>query len=777
MFGRLSPVGTSGALLRAGLPDVHQGRKVTGAVLVAPTPGRFTRVGIAYGDAVQESAAANVSLVTTKVVVSPSDGEVRKLDGPDAVQMWPQCVDSTRKLYAVKLGNPTPGIYSTLNGTDWTLVLAMSSIVCVWCLDGDVLVAFCSVDKLLRRSGDGGVTWAVVYTPQADTVVYHWTVVNDHGTALFLPYPSGAGDATHTCAVGRATSADGYLAWTTGQNIVCRHIHTAGYHQALRRWVLDTEPFNSDRTVKNWYVSDDDGLTWVAKASEEEIADQPCAFMDYGHASRIMFGSDTSLNVGWVDLTDANFGEHGSFVRNYDNRNASKRFVWALFRDPKGVYYAAINGQATASPRDGALLVSNNLVDWAMYHRCATADYGIQFFAGIAADGKLYGGYTEGDATPCGFRISPAIVRSANALSVEPVGANLMTANGSSAEASNPWLIRGGYSGAMTWKSDALAPHGAKTLRYDLPAGWTSGCIKSEVVTGLTFNLTYTSTLKVRGRCREVKVASRATVGGGGAFNATSLDRYYPLDPVIWTEVVAPYINMGATYTDYQLFITVSEASATDGEKAVANWIEVDEGQVSLASPKQWTLGGETRAVTQFKEYLNLPADWTAIVTFWPRFSLHDLKGVVSTVYFHTFTIRVSDTIYITVFADPADDTRWNCKITDGVHTQTLYTLTQFWMPGSPIQFIVTLQANGKVRFYTVNGSALIESNAESTDAYPLITGEASLMYGDVLGANGMPGHIAICGVWDSLNPATEVLVAINGVDSRTFVAQEFGLV
>ena len=347
----------------------------------------FERTSPAYfgdGSGMQQYGD-DVPIYRTTVACSVSDGEIRS----NETGIVPHCRNSQYLFGQRSDGN----IYRSVDGVTWEslgwgangwmFALSDDSIIRTHHADGDMTVS---------RSTDDGLTWQ--RAKWADTGEDFAWLTPDAGQ-----YPFGVHQAANGTIImveyklpegGRYIyrSDDSGVTWRMVYDAgvgVITHFHTVTKHEGLNRWVACT----GDAIPHQKFVaSDDDGQTWYDYTTLGELYMQPTFLLDYGHPTRLLFGSDLSWRVGWVDVSDGPDAKNVASVITNWNCELGRAHCFNIFKHD-GLYYAGSYDHSHTDDHNVVISVSADLEHWALYHRFTQNELGVIKFAGLAG-GKLH---------------------------------------------------------------------------------------------------------------------------------------------------------------------------------------------------------------------------------------------------------------------------------------------------------------------------------------------------------------------------------------------------
>ncbi|TWT40935.1 hypothetical protein RAS1_36230 [Phycisphaerae bacterium RAS1] len=540
----------------------------------------------------------NASAGQTLLACSVSDGEYRTAQAPGGVTVIPHCHNS-RYLFA--RGN-NGHLYRSPDGQAWEDVGALP-IHWMFSLSNDTLLrTHYQADNHLaiELSLDDGQTWQTAQWegggPFAMLAENAWVLPfgfcqAPHGTVVIAEY--------NLPANGRYLyrSTDGGATWRMvhdNQNLV-KHHHAVAYHAALQRWIAVTGDGVTQQTL---LASDDDGATWTTYSPPGAIYEQPTSLLDFGDATRLLCGSDTTWQAAALDVSDGpNARRLEPLVTNWSPLNG-QNYSFCVFQHD-GLTYAC-NYDYSGGPRNAVISVSPDLVHWAVYHRFSNNERGVNHLAG-ALNGKLHLMVVEANESYRHMVLSPARVALASAIRIDPPTANMLSAERSSAESLAGWQDIGPAGGTLEL-AEGAALHGNKCAHY-----WRSDTQAMKLASPtapLVANTAYAGRFWIRG-------------DGGLAFARWRMNGFdvgtaveFTVSPDRWREVVLfPFLGAGAGGT---LGISITLVSTTDARCDAL----IDGLQIESPPGSSWQLGDMPRGESRCKASLAHGGAWTNVFSF-----------------------------------------------------------------------------------------------------------------------------------------------------------------
>jgi hypothetical protein len=661
------------------------------------------------------TAPSSGVVLAAEAVAGQADTVIEPL-GIAAGRMWGMARANAQQLYVRSAG-----------AASWTKVgnTTTRSVLYVYPLASGV-VLYCSssnpeLHRLVYDAGTNQVADTKVLDLQATARGFYYSAAEHGGIIIFGEYGE---DGTKLYK-----SVDDGENWAEVHDFTAaaiRHIHGVTYHAGLGVWVCATGDGTGQRFLSK---SDAAGENWTDIVATYWTV-QHVNLLDYGHATRLAIASDSAMFVPLVDLTDGSL----VFTRGlYDQRN-NAGFQWDLFYHG-GVYYAAQYNSGTAD-RNSVVWVSTDLTDWVVYHRLGDAARGV-FFVGVF-DGYLHARIREG-STYNHLRLpvlSAGDLRTVSPTRVDPAATNLYNSSAlSSCESLDGWAKGiGNYEYTTDEHLD-----GAGSIHFYAAGNQIPQCRTPLVTVTADGTKAYVATVRIKGtdntNCK-VQFMNGAGTAVGTLVSITP-------HPDAWQEVRVPaYLVPNAGNTQLRLNFRM-DASDNQAESTHEVWIDCIQ-ITELPGCGSWVDGAAARVASSIDSAKPVGTNWTETFMFWPGLLKEDLDAIDADYYVRTW--RVSDTAYASL-RWAVGDARWELVVTDGDNTEVLYSAAHHFQPEAQIRFTITCTAgvfsctvaNGQAaESMTLDGSAAVTANV-----YAALTGVTiTRRYGDVAGANGMPGWI-----------------------------------
>lgn len=573
-------------------------------------PYVYHRAGVAFQttpDGTTQSGP-DVPILFDVASVTVSDGAYRLNSGPNGVNVYPLARSSQ---YLFGRGSDQK-LYRSSDGTTWESI-GLYYTDKIWALADDTLIRTAPQPapdgrQAIFRSVDQGQTWqpakfagttddVLLLTPGA--YLHYWGLHQaQNGTVIAVEYkvPNGARYIYRSTDSG----ATWRVVYDAGAGNIY-HYHAIGKQEALNRWIASTGDQPPSHRMP---VSDDDGLTWHDYLSPPgQRRAQPIALVDYGHPSRILYGSDEDRQLGWMDVSDAASARTIVSLATQLNPAAAKCYIWDIFTQD-GLYYASSwdYGNYERSP---VILVSPDLVHWTTYHRFTGQEYGAYRYTG-SIGGRMHI-LVNARVDYRDLALSPARARVDQGYLVAGAATNLLGPALSSAETTSGWTNTspsvGGSQGLFEYTS-TLAHSGAGCVHYARSDG--SVMRLTTPASAVAGNAVYQFRFWVRGLTETSFV--QTVVDGAADATLTGFD---PMSDR-WLEVLASPVSV-ATGT-HQLGLQFTSYSNSDHTLE----LYIDTLQLEAVPSTPWQLGGTPRAPTYLEATVPSSGGWTNVFSIQP---------------------------------------------------------------------------------------------------------------------------------------------------------------
>lgn len=717
--------------------------------------GQYSRPSVAYyfnkTSGVMHQYEVNEPCFKTMAVCNVSDGEYRYGEGPLGGDIE---VHAKNSAYVFGIDKTTGRLVRSQNGfSNWenTGFTENISAGVIWALESGTILIYDRVTpytylNILYRSTDNGDTVdAVLSTNEegfsSDFPAYlrPWSLYQaPHGTIVIAEYGKPG-----TSPTGRRifrSDNDGQAfskVWDlveAGEYYV--HHHALCYQSNLNRWVVVCGD------GKQWcrlLASDNDGVagSWYNLTEPHRTYIQPTALLDYGHSTRLLFGSDTKTNIGWVDVSDVNTGLFGNVLSTWDPR-PNLNLCFLMF-EYNGLYYAC-NYSTLWEGKNTVISVSSDLEHWAVYHRFINNENGCWNFAGYAG-GKLHLNVIGADQKGTHFAISPAQVSTQKTLVIEPGVSNAFDdSNQSSFEENldgwyfgNYWTI---HEITTTEKQhDQTSMH----LTGVVPAGSGLGAYSPKI--NVETSKSYQGRFWIKGRNTSVTARySGSSLSAIGEYSTSLVDN-------TWQEIVLePYTVKAADGNN--LGINIYLGDWDPGQDSEEIEVYIDSMQIEEVPGTNWQVGGTGRASTKLHKVHTLSEEWTNTFTFYPAGRKEHYDGLATGKKLYIKSWQAGDA-YAELYYDPNVDS-FVLFVDDDTNSYSIRTEAQHFQRLAQVKFAIVcyqdeLDSNKtKLKMHLANGRALETpslSASESFDAFG--QGSVSTCIGDKDGLDLFPGLIS----------------------------------
>ena len=376
-----------------------------------------------------------------------------------------------------------------------------------------------------------------------------------------------------------------------------KHSHRVMKHEATGRWV---NVYGDGAEINKLVKSDDDGITWTTLDPQIDNNFQPVELYDYGHSTNLLYGSDETGFIGTFDVLTR------KITPLYDDGDRALPYVFAIYYHD-GVFYAATySNYSDRSKRRAAVLVSSDLVHWAVYHQFRNGELGVNRFLGFFG-GKIHGILTlSDDSTWRHITFTPTTVQMVNGWCLDPPTNNMLdTAQYSSVETdTSGWSASIGTRTRIT--TDAV--HGSACLRVEGNSGVETVYPRSRAV---TVGKTYNGRIWLKANGQNLSGYARWYVYGSSQYGSNN---FFCLSQDEWTEIVPEPVTIAAGGTHISIFVRPRS------EKYPGPYdILVDGAQYEEGPPTRWQLGGAPRANEILSKTADFPERWTNLLLWAPE--------------------------------------------------------------------------------------------------------------------------------------------------------------
>lgn len=469
--------------------------------------------------------------------------------------------------------------------------------------------------------------------------------VSPHGTIMVGEYKSSTNEYTRKIwrsqDGGKSFSNIYELTQYSGGGPVddnVQHCHVINYHAATGTWLVSY----GDTPLSQTIISTDDGNNWEFLFGDyeeydlgneyyrsQEIQYRPTAYYDYGHATKILVGTDSYGQICTLDLVTKNVSQiYFNGIRDYSP------YCFGFFGHD-GLIYAGIQSIATTSVlteagRRISILVGQENSDGdvkfqVLYRFDAGEDVGAQYY--WYNNGYIYVKLeATDDYTQYKFKL-PSF-DTYQGVAIDPGTVNLLTANQSSAETDTT-----GWSNVSTGTLERITTeslHGNACIRFhSLEANDTEG----GTVLGpyITYNALGGEGSKY---CYQISAKAQDTDGSNVyAFGEQYLSGQNTSESTPFTEPGYPPVYFVGSHEEWQELVykpfTVSTATASQGRirfetnmkcgPGGAGGLLLDCAQIEEGPPTRWHIGGGTRAYEKLSLSTTMPSTWTELILWAPH--------------------------------------------------------------------------------------------------------------------------------------------------------------
>ena len=682
----------------------------------------FARDSIAFLNAAEYPV--NAKRTKDVLLVSSSDGAFVRGKAADGGDVIPYCLISG-VMYG--RGSSDYKVYQSLDGNTWTRTAYAT--VLDGCLFGTVnnnLIAVNNGTRKIYRSTDGGDSFAEVYTcPHPTSQWTIWSYAKNSTTMMLCDYGGSGGFPDSNIPDGRYVhkSVDDGANWEVcldGNSLTdkMRHWHTVGYHAGSGRWLA----YAGDLMTYNKVMySTDEGANWDYLYAAKNCFVKPVSVVDYGSPTDVLFGDDLYSGISALNVVT---GEVRPLGPQFDGRDAKGYVFCVAYYD--GIYYGCTYNLSWGS-LDSVIYVSNDLINWSVYHRFDISGYirGVFGFVGYLG-GKLHFQVMSAATGLKQFAISPAKVTLVSGSVIMPAVTNLLnTANLSSFETSAALS-----SASLNWKVSRTTDehyHGTACMKC---TGIDNDIYEGKKVTTANISLT-------GGKTYIVSFAIKGTANGSGYVHL-----YRNFDPVgwvsewndvsfpistTWREVKTfPYTIVDSG--NYRIYIGVFQGP-------VAQTVYIDSLQIAEYPVKEWQIGGTNSVCDILTATVTTPAEWTDVFIVQTT-GLSPLYKAASNLYIKTWKADANN--FMSLYYNPTVSKFYIQRTIDGSALAAVGTTTQFWQPNAILKFAFQSCPAG-ISLSVQNGKAFVETITNGAMA-AINSAAITMINGDVNSANQFPG-------------------------------------
>jgi hypothetical protein len=415
-----------------------------------------------------------------------------------------------------------------------------------------------------------------------------------------------------------------------------KHSHRIYKHEATDRWVVVWgDGMNINKTAK----SDNDGATWSDLETNTDYDFQPVEFYEYGDATRLLYGSDTSNSFGFYDVITKQieplYWDGPSLI--------GARYSWAITQY-EGVFYSSIM-QTTNIPavdRRASIVISNDLKHWDVYHQLTT-EMGIYRYIGVLNNQIHCIVWPSTGALQYG-RFKTATIKTYNALCIDPATTNLLEANTSSMEIdASSWTCIGAKN---SFSEDAL--HGSKCIQFNTSVYGDILRIAAGYGINTQAGQLYSGRVAMKGYQTNQAGSLRWALSGS---NRTDTHQSFGLGREQWQDL--PLNPLTILEGDTSLCIYIRSNGAGGVNIPNPTNLLLDCVQVELGAPTRWQIGGIPRAHETLTKDYTFPANWTEYIIWAPATRLDYFLPGWDNQYIKCWYKDANN--YLELFYDPSD--------------------------------------------------------------------------------------------------------------------------
>lgn len=694
-----------------------------------------------------EEYDVNEPFYQTMAVSNVSDGEYRTGEGLVGEDI---AVHGKNAEYVFGIGKNSGRLLRSQDGlsswehTNWEVYLNGGR---VWALQtGTILIADRAEGEVfqstLYRSSDNGDTVETVLTTGGEgfssdkAYLRSWSVYEGpNGAVLAVEY--GRPGIVYAGRRIFRSDDDGQTfskVWDSQEEgETYNHHHDVCYHSGLGRWIVVA---GDGRKYRRFLANDNDGRAgfWYNLTEPGFTYLQPTALLDYGHPTRLLFGSDTRSHVGWVDVSDSNAGEFGNLITNWDPRRGHG-LCFLLF-EHDGIYYACEYADAVNKQNNAVISVSTDLKNWAIYHRFTNNERGVDDFAGYAG-GKLHLNVLDVNESESHFVISPAQVSTQRTGLVEPGTNNMFDDPNTSSVEDNldEWWL-----GSCAWTTSEITTdeqkHGNASLRLvgSVSASCT-GHIYSPSVS-VEAGKSYQGRFWIKS-----KNGTNTTLGARYVMNTDAGEPILALIDAKWQEIILEPYRVGPNDgNNLRLFISIGECDDIHPSEQIE--VYIDSLQIEEVVGGNWQLGGTSRADTRVHSVKTLPEEWTNVFTFYPSGRKEHYDGLDLGSKLHIKSWRVGDAYaelyYDANSSEPGGDDEFVLFVTEDTNSYFVRTEAQYFQRYAQIKFAIVCYRDDsdsnktKLKMHVSNGGAAETPGFVTTGSFDAFgAGSISTYVGD----------------------------------------------
>lgn len=725
-----------------------------------------------------DGTAYNANTIRTNTIYLPSTSTVviqgnETLSGGGTVAIKPMTMAN-----GVMWGTnqALAGLYKSIDGTNWTEVVAPASLTPVEWVHGLSTggLLLCKVDN---RTGidshfstwywDGTGACPFANTQDYATAVINHTTNNEsgkggggimtswsfweavNGTIVVVEY--AATTATTPKGFGLWRSTDHGTSFTReylydGSNSGTKHFHAVAKQEATGAWVASM----GDGTGDLMLTSADDGDTWTALLGQTTTATeyqfQPVAFLDDGSSNLLYAGEDYSGLVCSIDVKSdsATYKEINSLYGSGATKDNTH--VFGLYKY-NGIYYASTYltagaGNVNNVNAKSVILVSTDLTNWVVYHRFADGENGILRFLGVMGS-KIHATYVNNAGTYKHLTFNPVTISAVSGYALDPATTNRVGMT-SSRNLYQCTSLEGGTNSWWTGGATGTTPlHGAAS--YDdvvAGSGSASDYIGSSGDSAITRGVYSTAQLAYKG----IGVGYSYCAKGGGDISAQrywrgNKSRYFNIH---YEPTVSKSVAGGDATNSQNNQPTLFYANVAGLGASTAYTMSYDCVQVELGPQTRWQLGGlsgspstsNPRVIDNFLYSASLGNFWTVMFVYVPYAQSEHLAN-----FANQYICALTDTgasNKLELYYNTTDN-KFYMAFNAGGDTGT--TSTYKWYRDQPIRMALT--CNGSTLTLHVNTGGAWEHKTIDASSYTWLKSLVKFNVGNAAVDNLLSGTLA----------------------------------
>jgi hypothetical protein len=662
---------------------------------------------------------SNVGRPQTIALTSNSDGAIPNAEGEAGEHIEGCCYNGT---YLFGLGMASYRLYRSSDGVTWGKegLYATATDGTLWAMANGNLLLYDTVHKKIFYSNDQGGTFTEgTISMKADSYFCAWSFAQHDNTLLLCEYgppTSLGGRYIHRSTDGGATWAR--VADLADQEPNGYHWHTVAYHAATGRWLAF---FGDTLPIRGVTYSTDDGVTWSNLYAAGDFPDQPVAYLDVGDPTRLLVGCDGASCIAWFDVLT---GELES-IFNFGDSRSNSFYCWTLCK-VGDVYYA---GNMDTSGTQPVLWVSNDLVNWSVYHKFVGTDRVSGFFAYLGyVGGKLHFQMQSSmSGTFRRFTISPATVINKTGTTLTPATTNLANSvNLSSFETSNTWTGINGLT-AERYAEPYDGSYGLRIFGADGVAGARNAYGPYVALGDARTEKRYVLHLYIK--------ATRPVICILRLYSQKYADFY---DPYKQSFILAD--KKWKHFRSYPFTIGPGDngnfrpyLAAIQGTRGVELFIDCL--QIQETPITEWQIGGTPKTADILTETITTPGAWTdCFVVQTMGMEEHYKAGFNLPIK----TWKTDMNNYLSLYFSPRDSKFYLQRVVSGVAQVAVGSRSQVWHPSQLIKFALRVDAS-ETTLDIQNGRPI--ERIHDGPAGGLLNAGLTLVYGDASAGTVFPGH------------------------------------